>query len=186
MDRPFLVGDNVYLRPFDLDDLEGDYVQWINDAEIIQHLGSNAFPKTRGELEEWVKGVLKDPNSVFFAVVEKSSGKHIGNLKLSIKSWIDRRASYGRMMSKESWGKGYGTEVLKLMLKYAFEVLNLNRVMDYAVSSNLASIRSNQKAGIDVEGEIEEYVYKDGDYQSVKIVGLTRNRYFEKKAAGLI
>ena len=28
--------------------------------------------------------------------------------------------------------------------------------------------------------------YKDGDYQSVKIVGLTRNRYFEKKAAGLI
>jgi len=49
------------------------------------------------------------------------------------------------MMSKYSWGKGYGTEILQLLIQYIFEVLNLNRIIDYAVSSNKASIKSNEK-----------------------------------------
>ena len=89
-------------------------------------------------------------------------------------------------MSKYSWGKGYGTEILQLLIQYIFEVLNLNRIIDYAVSSNKASIKSNEKAGMDVEGEIEQFVYKDGHYQNVTILGLTRKRYNAKKRDGQI
>ena len=39
---------------------------------------------------------------------------------------------------------------------------------------------------MDVEGEIEEYDYRDGEYQSVTIIGLTRKRYLAKKREGLI
>jgi len=186
MDRPFLVGEKIYLRPFDEDDLEGDYVQWVNDREIIKHLASNAFPKTRDELKNYVTQVANSPDYIFLAVMEKSTEKHVGNAKLGPISWIDRRTHFGRLMAKETWVKGYGSEVLRLMIQYSFEILNLNRMVDFAVSSNLASIRSNQKAGMDVEGEIREWVYRDGEYQSVTIVGLTRKRYFEKKAQGLI
>ncbi|MBW1728596.1 MAG: GNAT family N-acetyltransferase [Deltaproteobacteria bacterium] len=164
MDRPFLVGEKIYLRAFDMDDLEGDYIQWMNDGEIIRHLASNAFPKTKDELKRYVEQMIHNPDYVFFAVIEKSTGKHVGNAKLGPINWIDRRTHYGRVMSKETWGKGYGSEVLKLMIKYAFEILNLNRMIDFIVSSNLGSIRSNQKAGMDVEGEIKEWAYKDGKY----------------------
>ena len=36
IDRPFLMGKKIYLRPFDLDDIEGDYLQWINDGEMVR------------------------------------------------------------------------------------------------------------------------------------------------------
>jgi RimJ/RimL family protein N-acetyltransferase len=186
MDRPFLVGEKIYLRPFDVDDIEGDYIQWVNDSEIIGHLASNAFPKTKSELVDFVNDVLNNRDYVFFAVIEKISGKHIGNVKIGPINWIDRRTNYGRMMSKYSWGKGYGTEILQLLIQYIFEVLNLNRIIDYAVSSNKASIKSNEKAGMDVEGEIEQFVYKDGHYQNVTILGLTRKRYNAKKRDGQI
>jgi len=85
MDRPFLVGEKIYLRPFDEDDLEGDYVQWVNDREIIKHLASNAFPKTRDELKNYVTQVANSPDYIFLAVMEKSTEKHVGNAKLGPK-----------------------------------------------------------------------------------------------------
>jgi len=186
IDRPFLVGEKVYLRPFDLDDLEGDYAQWINDGEIIKFLASNAFPKTKESLTDYVKAVLNDPNSVFFAIVDKQSNQHVGNAKLGPINWIDRRTHYGRILSKDTWGKGFGTDALRLLIFYSFEVLNLNRIVDFAVSENQASIKSNQKAGMDVEGEIKEWLFRDGRYQNVTILGLTKTSYLEKKKAGLI
>ena len=54
MDRPFLVGEKIYLRPFDLDDVDGDYIQWVNDGELIKHLSSNAFPKPKGMILDFV------------------------------------------------------------------------------------------------------------------------------------
>ena len=180
MDRAFLIGKKIYLRPFDIDDLEGNYLQWVNDGEILQHLASNAFPKTKEDLSNYVNNILSDNSYVYFAVIEKSTETHIGNVKIGPINWIDRRTGYGRMMSKESWGKGYGSEVLKLIIQYVFDTLNLNRIIDYAVSDNIASIKSNVKAGMDIEGTIEEYVFKNGEYKSVTILGLTKEKYIKK------
>tara|TARA_B100000315_G_C14592899_1_gene596930 strand:- start:3944 stop:4201 length:258 start_codon:yes stop_codon:yes gene_type:complete len=81
LDRPFLVGDNVYLRPFDLDDLDGDYIQWKNDYENIQLLSSNSFPTTKAELLSYVTEVLNSSDQILLAIIEKSSGKHFYSVK---------------------------------------------------------------------------------------------------------
>jgi [ribosomal protein S5]-alanine N-acetyltransferase len=181
-DRPFLVGKKIYLRPFDLDDIEGEYIQWINDSEIIQNLSSlNAIPKTKADLIDYVSSILKNKDYIFFAIIENSSGKHIGNFKIGPINWIDSTTNYGRMISKEVWGKSYGTEAFQLVIKYIFETLNLNKIYGIALSRNKASLRSNEKAGMNVEGEIEEFVYKDGSYQNATILGLTRKMYFSRK-----
>ncbi len=183
MDRPFLVGEKIYLRPFDMDDIQGDYIQWINDHEITRFLDS-PFPRTKEDLENYVRGILKDPHYVFFAVIEQKTNKHVGNAKIGPIDWIHRRTNFGRMLSRECWGKGYGSEVIKLMIQYSFEQLNLNRIIEHNVIDNLAAIKSNEKAGLDVEGTIKEYVYAHGKYCDVVIVGLTRSRYEEKKRQG--
>ena len=68
MDRAFLIGEKIYLRPFDIDDLEGNYLQWVNDGEIIKHLASNAFPKTKEDLSNYVNNILSDDSYIYFAV----------------------------------------------------------------------------------------------------------------------
>ncbi|MDD5005729.1 MAG: GNAT family protein [Candidatus Omnitrophica bacterium] len=183
MDRPFLVGKKIYLRPFDMSDLNGKYIQWINDCDVTKFM-DDPFPKTRENLEEYVKNISKDPNYVFFAVIEKKTDKHIGNAKIGPINWIHRRTGFGRMLCKEAWGKGYGTEAMRLMIEYAFEKLNLNRIIDHGVVDNLPSIKSNEKAGLDNEGIIREYVYSNGKYCDVAILGLTRARYDKKKRQG--
>lgn len=186
LDRPFLVGKNVYLRPFDLDDLNGDYIQWINDQDMNKFLETTKTPITKDQLHNYVSNVLNDDSYVFFAVVNKITNKHIGNVKIGPINWVDRRSQYGRLLSKDEWGKGYGSEILLLIMKYVFEVLNLNKLHDSALSSNHASIQSVQKAGMEIEGELNDYSYHNGKYESITLYGITKKLYFQKKRKGLL
>jgi len=183
MDRAFLIGKDVFLRPFELDDVRGDYIKWVNDPLIGKFLDS-PFPRTVHDLEEYVKTVNSDSHYVFFAVIEKKTGKHIGNAKLGPIDWVHRRTNFGRMLSRECWGKGYGAQVVSLLVQYTFDRLNLNRIIEHNVADNIGAIKSNEKGGLDIEGKIEEFVFADGAYRDVVVVGLTRKRYEKKKNDG--
>ena len=181
LDRPFLKGEKVYLRPLDLDDLNGDYLNWVNDEEVIQHLAT-IHPTTKQGLEDYVRSILSNKSFTFFAVIEMETGKHIGNVKVGPIDWINRFTNYGRMMGdRSSWGKGYGTEVLKLVQKYVFEKLNLHKLFDLAVASNEASIKSNEKAGMKIEATLREHVFKNGKYVDAVVLSITSDEYFAQK-----
>jgi RimJ/RimL family protein N-acetyltransferase len=180
LDRPFLIGEKVYLRPLDMDDLEGDYLNWINDEDVIRNLATT-FPTTKQQLEEYVQSVLSSKNYSFFAVIEKETGKHIGNVKVGPIDWINRLTNYGRMMGdKGSWGKGYGTEVLKLIQRYVFEKLNLHKLFDMAIASNEGSIKSNIKAGFKIEATLKEHIFHEGKYVDVVALSITSDEYFNR------
>ena len=46
MDRPFLVGDKVYLRPLELEDITDEYIHWINDSSVVLGRIEIRFPTT--------------------------------------------------------------------------------------------------------------------------------------------
>lgn len=180
LDRPFLVGKKVYLRPLDMDDVNQEYLTWINDGEVINQLAT-VFPSTFYQLENFVKSVLDNPNTIFFAIIEKESNRHIGNVKLGPINWINRTSNFGLMIGdKNNWGKGFAQESFILLLKYAFEKLNLHKVWDMAVVSNIASIKANQKAGFKIEAELKEHVFKNGKYEDVVVLSLLAKDYFNK------
>lgn len=183
LDRPFLVGSKVYLRPLDIDDLSGDYLNWINDEEVIRNLATT-FPTTRQQLEDYVRSIHGNKNYTFFAVIEKETGKHIGNVKIGPIDWINRFTNYGRMMGdRNSWGKGYGTEVLQLIQRYVFEKLNLHKLFDMAIATNEGSIKSNLKSGMKKEAILKEHVFHDGKYVDVVVLSITSDEYFSSKKA---
>lgn len=186
MDRPFLVGKDIYLRPLDVDDLEGDYLQWVNDEEVSKHMGTLNFPMTKGQLEEYFRDIVKSRKYAFFAIIEKKSNKHIGNVKLGPIDWINRLTEYGRMIGdKKSWGKGYSTEVVELMLKYAFERLNIHKVMVTVVATNTASIKSNEKVALKIEARLKDHVFKLGRWEDMVIMSITQDEYFKMKTSAI-
>lgn len=181
LDRPFLVGDKIYLRPIDLDDINEEYINWINDEEVINLLAT-VRPTARHQLEEYVRGILDNPNYIFFAIVEKNTNRHVGNVKLGPINWINRTTNYGLMLGdKSSWGKGYATESFKLLVKYGFEKLNLHKIWDLAAASNIASIKANQKVGFNVEGVMRKQLFKNGEYEDGVVLGLLAEDYFKAK-----
>jgi len=184
MDRPFLIGNKIYLRPFDIEDLDGEYIQWINDQNVRRFLDTLKMPMHRKQVQNYIENILDDHTYVLFAIIEKSTNHHVGNVKIGPINWIDRTANFGRLLSRDCWGKGYGTESLHLIMEYAFETLNLNKLWDSALTSNIASIKSVKNAGMKIEGKLNNHSFNNGKYESITIYGITQNEYFEIKNRG--
>ncbi len=72
----------------------------------------------------------------------------IGNCGFFDINWRIRSAEVGLFIGEKScWNKGYGTEVMRLLLQHGFGTLNLNRIFLRVDAENLGGIRAYEKAG---------------------------------------
>lgn len=72
------------------------------------------------------------------------------------------------IQNKEKRGKGYGTEALKLLEKYIFDVLAYQRIAVQITDSNKEAIQFFKKAGYKLEGVQEQgYFYNDRFYDVI-------------------
>src|SRR6266705_2652332 len=78
---------------------------------------------------------------------------------------------------KDRWRKGYGTEVVSLLLKAAFEQLNLHRAGWWTYAENKASIALAEKMGFKEEGRLRENVFFDNSFHDTVVLGLLKNEY---------
>jgi RimJ/RimL family protein N-acetyltransferase len=169
-------GSLVLLRPLERADLNERYLSWLNDPEVTRYTEIGTFPSTAEDLENYYRSVMGSKNDVMLAVVEKKSGRHIGNVKLGPIHWVHRRATFGILIGeKEFWGKGIGFEATQLMVSYGFERLNLRRIDLGVFAEHEAAVRCYEKAGFKVEGRMREDLFLDGKYRDRLWMGLLRS-----------
>lgn len=143
----FIEGNRIYLRPLQETDATEEYLKWLNDYEVVKYTESRFYPNSMDSLRAYLTG-LNNNNNVAFAIVEKSSNNHIGNIKLGNINWIHRYADIGLIIgNKDYWGKGIAPEVLELIVNYAFKRLNLRKLVAGAYIENKGSIRAFEKVG---------------------------------------
>ena len=122
-----------------------------------------------------------DRTSILLAIVIKSDQRHIGNIKLGSINWIHRLADMGILIGeKDCWGKGYATEAIRLVAGYAFEILNLHKLVAGVYSMNEGSSRAFLKAGFMREGAFKEHYFCEGRYVDSEMLGLLAPRYVAK------
>lgn len=145
----FIDGQCIYLREVLLTDVNEQYHKWLNDSETTQFLETKFCPQTMEAIEEYVKNMLKSDDSIFLAIIEKGTDKHIGNIKIGPINWIHRFATISLILgNKTKWGKGYGTEAIKLIVDYSFNRLGLHRLNAGIYENNIGSIKAFLKAGL--------------------------------------
>ncbi len=182
--KRFIEGDNVYFRGFERQDLLGEYRNWINDAEVTHYLKVGTYPQTEESLSDYFEREQASNCSVLFAVIERESGKHVGNSHIYDIDWIHRSALRAVVLGDKScWGKGYALEVLQLLNRYAFEYLNLNKLISSTCAENKAIQRLNEKVGFTREGVGREEFYRDGVYYDRIYWGLLKAEYMAQKGA---
>ncbi len=178
MTKAIVSGKNIYLRAMSLEDIDNGWLEWINAPQSNRYLLTKA-PVTKDNLIQYIKNSTP-PNAYMFAVCLNDNDKYIGNGRISSVDWINRKASYGRLIGvTDIRGKGIGTELLVLLAYYSFYYLNLNRIETGVVKKNLASIRSNEKAGSIQEGVSRSSQFVNGEYEDVVKFGFTR-KVFDK------
>ena len=108
---------------------EGDraHVQrWLGDDELRRWLGSVNEQPSIAEEYDWYMSKRQDPDTILWSI-EATDGSLLGNIELRV-SPLNRRAEVGiGIFDRQQWGKGYGTEAMRLVLDFAFGELKLDR-----------------------------------------------------------
>jgi diamine N-acetyltransferase len=172
----FLTGKMVYLRPIGKDDL-GQLAVWFNDPEIRAVTGE-VFPTSPLGMEEFLTRTQSDISRVWFGIVTQEADRLIGEAGLlrMFPAWRTTDLSI-ILGDKTAWGKGYGSEVMKLLLDYAFGSLNFHRVAIGVVGTNERALRFYEKVGFKREGIQRDGYYFDHSYQDFVMMSLLDDEY---------
>lgn len=181
--KAFLQGAKVYLRPLERADLNETYLGWLNDAEVTRYLETGAFPSTMQDLEKFYDAVRGCRSEVIFAVADRKTHRHLGNVKLGPIQWVHGTAMFGIMIGdKSAWGTGIGQEVTRLIVEYAFNRLDLRRIGLVVFEEHRSAVCCYEKVGFKIEGCLREQMYQDGQYKNHLYMGLLRSEYKPLKA----
>jgi ribosomal-protein-alanine N-acetyltransferase len=143
------------LVPRDLDDLYRLY----RDPEIRRYFpeGVLTYEETKEELEWFLNGHPRHPELGLWATIHKETNQFIGRCGLlpwTIDDQDEVEVAY--LLAKELWGLGLGTEAARAIAQYAFEQLQLSRLICLVDRGNRASIHVATKIGMSFEKEGED------------------------------
>ncbi|RFU62050.1 GNAT family N-acetyltransferase [Peribacillus glennii] len=148
-------------------------VQWGEDAEYLRNVDTEiAFPKNQEQLAAEGKA---GSNEVYFRLRTIEDDDLIGFVAIHSIEWNNRTGLMAIGIGDSSnRNKGYGTEALKLILRYAFHELNLDRVGLEVIEYNKSGIRAYEKVGFQQEGRKRSVVYRDGKRYDIIVMGILR------------
>ena len=145
------------------------YTKWKNDPKVRLYM-RNVMPRTLETTKKRYEPQERDaPEHISFTIYHKEDKKPIGNVGLSRINWFNRWANaFAFIGEKEYWGKNIATEATKLILRYAFEELNLHKISAGAAINNIGSWSVAEKVGFTYEATLKDEFYVDGKYIDTK------------------
>lgn len=178
MHDPFIVGERIYLRPLEPALDNHHYATWMNDAEIRRYF--SIYPTSDSRGKERLEQLYKDGKHILFGVALNEDDRLIGLVGLKDINYINQSAEFYVIIGDRTiQGKGYGTEATRLMIRYGFMELNLNRIQTQDMEDNIGGWRADEKAGFTYEGTLRQAILRFGAYQNVKVYSLLRSEYLE-------
>lgn len=151
----------VSIRKFERSDIP-QKVEWINNPENNQFLHYD-IPICEEETEKWFDS-HKNDDKRYDAVIEVN-GEPVGTIGLLSIDHKNRKAEYYIAMGETSYkGKGVAKEASRLILKYGFEKLELNRIYLFTEIGNVVAQKMFERVGFVKEGIIRQDVVSHGKY----------------------
>jgi RimJ/RimL family protein N-acetyltransferase len=112
------------------------------------------------------------------SVLDSPQGRFIGTARLHSILWSDRKASVALgIFDRRFWSHGYGTDALGLLMRFAFDDLELHRLRLRVLRYNHRAIRCYEKCGFVPEGVERESALVDGAWHDDVLMGILESEY---------
>lgn len=156
--------------------------RWGRDSEYSRLLNDNAaYLWTSKQVQEWIE---KEKDIYYFIIRLLHNDQPIGLVDLSGFNWSARHAWVGiGLGEREFWGQGYGTEAMQLILRFAFEELNLNRVNLNVFEYNERAQKSYRKCGFVEEGRARQAMSREGMRWDIVYMGILQAEWQARQRA---
>ena len=160
--------ERLILRLFEMRDAE-KVVRICNNFKMYRYTLTLPYPYTIENATTWIENHSENFDKDIhytFAITDKFTGELYGSLGLSYDK-TNKKGELGYIVAEEQWGHGYATEGTKAMIEFAFDVKKYHKVFAVFFSSNPASGRVLEKAGMIFEGKQVDHVYKLNQYHDL-------------------
>lgn len=116
--------------------------------------------EARAMLLDW----LSAPDDAYWTVLDSNERK-IGVIFLRNVNLAHRAAEVGYMLTRESWGKGFASTIVRMAVRHGFGNMGLCRIEAYVSTGNVASLRVLEKCGFVKEGRRRADAFKNGVFE---------------------
>ena len=162
-----LTGNEINLRALEPEDL--DFLYQIENNESFWEISHTQTPFSRFILKQYLENAHLDifeSKQLRLVIEDKSTKKQIGMIDLFDFNPQHKRAGIGILIQPDFQNKGFASEALSLLIKYAFSHLNLHQLYANIIADNSKSIslfkkQNFIKVGIKKEWLLSEEKYKD-------------------------
>jgi len=181
--KDIFTGKLVRLSAFDPEEMSKAFPRWNLNSEYFRLLNSSARPmQSVKAAAKWMEKEVEEisPANYYFSIRTLEDDKLIGEIGLDVVNWPGRDAFVGLGIGEtEYWSKGYGTDVMNVLLRFAFTEINLRRVSLGVFEYNPRAIRSYEKAGFRHEGRLRHLLNREGRRWDNLFMGILREEWLE-------
>ncbi|MEV0442920.1 GNAT family protein [Streptomyces spectabilis] len=174
--------ERLAVRELVPDDVHGVLAIY-GDLKATEHLSFD--PRTHDQVEAMVTrsiaAAAAEPRTEYvLAIVEQGQGQLVGIGRLAAAPHQPRAATTGFALRSNRWGKGYGVEMVRLLLGFAFGDLGLHRVWGARSPLNTASAKTMAAVGMVEEGTIREHVQRGGVWRDSVVHAILDREWRER------
>lgn len=107
--------------------------------------------------------------------------KQIGAIGFVSFNWSDKRAEIGYWISKDSTGQGIITKACTVLINYAFDELEMNRIEIHCATENVKSCAVPERLKFKLEGILRQFQWRHTRFYDMAIYGLLKAEWQERK-----
>jgi RimJ/RimL family protein N-acetyltransferase len=167
-----ITGEKTVLRSKKMSDARADY-RWQSDPDLAVLDATHPLHLSFAVYLLDYSVELRSPGFRRFPLaVDTLEGTHIGNCTLYDVDEKKKEAQLGILIGdRDYWGKGYGTDAVTTMVRFAFTTTTLRRIYLKSLDWNLRAHKAFEKAGFLPTGFMQRAEYH------FKTMEMTRDRW---------
>lgn len=183
MNTNLFYGEYIRLVSEDPEVMARAFSKWDRDSEYLRLLDTDPpILWSEEKIKKWIEKDLEgdQPSGFFFPIRTLEEDQLIGFVELGEINWTNGDSWVGIGLGERNyWGNGYGTDAMRVILRYAFQELNLHRVSLGVFEYNERARRSYEKAGFSIEGRVRGEVLRQGRRWDTFIMGILREEWLD-------
>lgn len=185
-----LRGTRVALRPVEKSDLPA-FTSWFSRYELQRSMTPGAIRLVNTDAEEaWYRS-MQDAKDTWLYAAEalddphQPDGRLIGSTSLFQVNAKNRSAMFGIAVADPAMrGKGYGSEMIDLMLEWGFWELNLHRIELRVMEFNEGAIALYERKGFEHDGRLRQAIWREGRYWDELVMSVLQPEWTPPRSVG--
>jgi RimJ/RimL family protein N-acetyltransferase len=157
---------------------ESNWYNWFNDEHLTKYMQKHYYPNTKDlQLDYFRKSIENNSKRVQCGIYHKADKMLIGTVSLNSIDFINRNCELSIIIGdRKSQNLNALVDAHKLMLRHAFDTLNLNRVYGGSVIKEINMLFC-RALGYTNEGVSKNHVYKNGKYLDLYRFAILSDQY---------